>query len=132
MMPAEHSTARELAAIRECRGRSAVCSPVRGRPCCPGARRARGGLRLRKGYFVSLARNLATAAVVAAAMFGAAAPGGDTAWFGAGFGREAAAATTITDQLTNRSSKATRRSGGTFTSEGWKVTDPAQGGKTGA
>lgn len=81
---------------------------------------------------MKLSRILATAAVAAATMFGAAAPGSDTAWFGAGFGREAAAATTITDQLTNRRSTATRRNGGTFTAEGWKVTDPAAGGKTGA
>lgn len=81
---------------------------------------------------MKLSRILATAAVAAATLFGAAAPGGDHAWLGAGFGREAAAATTITDPLTNRRTNATRRNGGTFTAEGWKVTDAARGSKVGA
>ena len=79
---------------------------------------------------MNLSRILAAAAVGAVAMFGAAVPGSSDA--GLGVGRAAAAATTINDSLTSGRSVATRRSGGSFTAEGWKVTDPATGGKVGA
>lgn len=45
--------------------------------------------------------------------------------------KAAAASVTIVDALTNGTTRATRRSGGTFTAEGWKVTDNGAGGAIG-
>lgn len=51
---------------------------------------------------------------------------------GVGLGRAVAPATTINDSLTGGRTVATRRSGGTFTDEGWKVTNLANGSRVGA